>query len=272
MGTFGTGPFSSDGAMDFLEDLAGRPPEHRVPALARMFLFVKDKPELLWREFFPDEVVAAAAVVAATLPGGQQFDEELKALAEDDLASAVRLAAPAPELANMALEALLFVAGHDGPWHQGWTNDTDAAEARDTIAALSQVLTLGDGGLDDLDIIWNEAADFGADGEVPEGTPPGIEHLASLLRVYNCAMGGGLGFALEVNEPFRVRNAINALRYFGLAEAAGFLEDVLERSLNGESPDSLPPDGEFDDLVDDETVTRAFKAKAAECPPDFGRA
>ncbi|GAA0919887.1 DUF4259 domain-containing protein [Virgisporangium aurantiacum] len=145
MGTFGTGPFSSDGAMDFLEELAERPPERRGPALARMFLFVKDNPELLWREFFPDEVVAAAAVVAATLPGGQQFDERLEALVEHDLVSDVRLAAPAPDLASAALQALTFVAGPGGPWLQGWTSDADAAEARETVAVLSRVLAL-DGG------------------------------------------------------------------------------------------------------------------------------
>ncbi|WP_328472862.1 hypothetical protein OHA21_11020 [Actinoplanes sp. NBC_00393] len=64
---------------------------------------MKDRPDLLWRDFFPDEVVAA-------------------------------------------LEALLSVAGPGGPWHQGWTNETDAAEARDTIAALTQVLTRVDDG------------------------------------------------------------------------------------------------------------------------------
>ncbi|GAA2711535.1 DUF4259 domain-containing protein [Actinoplanes palleronii] len=140
MGTFGTGPFSSDGAMDFLEELAERPPEGRVPALTRMFLFVRDKPELLGREYFPDEVVAAAAIVAATLPGGEQFDERLATLADQELAPEVRLAAPAPDLAPLALAALKVVAG---PWHQGWTNPTDATEARATIATLSQVLTSG---------------------------------------------------------------------------------------------------------------------------------
>ena len=92
-----------------------------------------------------------------------------------------------------------------------------------------------------------------------------------MLRVYNSAMGGGLGFALEVNEPFRVRGAISALRYFELAEAADFLQDVLDRSLNGESPDSLPSDDDFYDLVDDGTnsVSKAFRAKAAKVPTDF---
>ncbi|GGM86380.1 DUF4259 domain-containing protein [Dactylosporangium sucinum] len=264
MRTFGTGTFSSDGAIDFLERFAERSPERRVAALEHMFLLVKEKPELLWREFLPDEVVAAAAIVAASLPGGRLFD----------VASDVRLTAPAPRLAGIALEALHLVAGPQGPWHQRWTNDTDAAEARDTIAALSQVLTLGGGAWDDPDItIWIEAADYGADGEVPEGTPPGIEHLASLLRVYNSAMGGGLGFALEVNEPFRVRRAINAMRYFGLAEPADLLEDALSRSLNGEPPDSWPSGihDRLDGLLDDKWFMRAFKAKAAEVPTDFGR-
>ncbi|GAA2484806.1 hypothetical protein Ahu01nite_011880 [Winogradskya humida] len=61
---------------------------------------------------------------------------------EHDLAPDVRLTAPAPGLATVALEALMFVAGPRGPWHQGWTTDTDAAEARDTVAELSRVLTL----------------------------------------------------------------------------------------------------------------------------------
>ncbi|GAB3841627.1 hypothetical protein [Dactylosporangium cerinum] len=82
-------------------------------------------------------------------------------------------------------------------------------------------------------------------------------------------MGGGLGFALEVNEPFRVRRAIDAMRYFGLPAPADLLEDVLRRSLIGESADSWTDD--FYDLVDDELVRGAFKAKAAEVPADFGR-
>jgi hypothetical protein len=271
MGTFGTGPFSSDGALDFLEELAERPPAQRAEALERMFLLVKRRPDLLGRDFFADEVVAAAAIVAALLPGGRQFDERLDSLVENDIASDGRLGVPAPELASVALEALLFVGGPQGPWLQGWKNDTDAAEARDTVAALSQVLSLGGGGLDDLDVIWNEAVDYGADGEVPDGTPSGMEQLASLLRVYNSAMGGGLGFALEVNEPFRVRRAINAMRYFEFAEAADLLENVLDRSLNGESPDSSPPDDDFIDLMDGESVRRAFKAKVAQIPADFAR-
>ena len=83
--------------------------------------------------------------------------------------------------------------------------------------------------LDDLNIIWNHAADYGADGEAPHGTPPGIVQLSHLLRVYNSVMGGGLGFAVEVNEPFRLRRAVDALRYFGFGtrRAAGSSSSTL---------------------------------------------
>ena len=125
--------------------------------------------------------------------------------------------------------------------------------------------------MDEFDVIWNDAADYGAEGRVPDGTAAGIEQLAWLLRVYNSAMGGGVSFALEVNEPFRIRRAIDAMRYFGLTAPADLLEDVLGRSLRGESADSWPSDDDFYDLLDDETVRTAFREKAAQVPIDFGR-
>ncbi|GLW29086.1 hypothetical protein Areg01_20260 [Actinoplanes regularis] len=84
-------------------------------------------------------------------------------------------------------------------------------------------------------------------------------------------MGGGLAFALEVNEPFRVRRAVEALHYFGLTAAAELLEDILGRSLKGENSDSWPTDDDFDDLIDGDVLDSAFQAKAIEVPADFGR-
>jgi alpha-glucosidase len=146
MGTFGTGPFDSDGAADFLADLAGRPASERHPALARLFSLVRSSPDLLWREFFPDEVVAAAAVVAASLPGGERLRQ---ALAEEGLAAPApelahpELAAPElahPELAGPALAALEVVAAPGGPWHQGWTTPVDASDAVRTVEELVALL------------------------------------------------------------------------------------------------------------------------------------
>ncbi|MCO1595546.1 DUF4259 domain-containing protein [Micromonospora sp. RHAY321] len=136
MGTFGTGPFSSDGALDFVEELAEKPPEHHLDALRHMFAYVLANRDLLWREFFPDQVVAAAALVAAALPGGEHLQAELSD--ETDMAL---LPASASDLATPALEALLFVAGPDGPWHQGWTTEAHRLDARRTINDLDAILS-----------------------------------------------------------------------------------------------------------------------------------
>ncbi|WP_262286929.1 hypothetical protein [Micromonospora sp. MA102] len=124
--------------------------------------------------------------------------------------------------------------------------------------------------LDDLAVIWNRACDYGADGEAPEGTPLGIVHLSFLLRVYNSAMGGGLGFAVEVNEPFRLRRAIEAMRYFRLSELADLLTDVLNHESDVEYAGSR--ERQFYYLLGpaDENLDKAFRAKAAEAPSDFG--
>jgi hypothetical protein len=71
MGTFGTGPFGSDGALELLDELTGQPVGQRCEALERIFSWLRDRPDLLGRQIFADEIVAAAAVVAAArLPGG----------------------------------------------------------------------------------------------------------------------------------------------------------------------------------------------------------
>ncbi|WP_146167967.1 hypothetical protein [Micromonospora sp. MH33] len=127
-------------------------------------------------------------------------------------------------------------------------------------------------GLDELHIIWNLAADYGADGEAPEGTPRGIVQLSYLLRVYNSAMGGGLGFAVEVNEIFRLKRAMDAMRYFGLTELAELVADLIEHDLDGDYAESRHDDLECLLGPQDEALTTAFRVKAAERPADFGLA
>lgn len=138
MGTFGTGPFSSDGAVDFLEELAERAPDQHVDTLRHMLSYVLANRDLLWREFFPDQVVAAAALVAASLPGGEHMQHRLAELLEE---TDMKLApASASDLATPALDALLFVAEPEGPWHQGWTTEVDKVEAQRTTNDLIAIL------------------------------------------------------------------------------------------------------------------------------------
>src|SRR5215475_15861231 len=137
MGTFGTGPFSNDGALDLLDELARQATDQRRELLGRIFSRVQDQPDLLGWKFFPDEVVAAAAVVAAGLPGGEGIRQWLADHRYD--AGTILLPAADPEVNASAFEALLLVAGRDGPWHAGWSDPETAAQARQTTDQLAAI-------------------------------------------------------------------------------------------------------------------------------------
>ena len=138
MGTWGTGPFSSDGALDLLDVLGTKPASQRREALERIFSRVRDRPDLLGWKFFPDEIVAAAAVVAARLPGGEGLRQNLADHGYD--VDVILVPGPDPELNHSALEALLVAAGRDGPWHDGWVNPQTAAQAQQTTDRLAAIL------------------------------------------------------------------------------------------------------------------------------------
>jgi Domain of unknown function (DUF4259) len=142
VGTFGTGPVGSDGALDLLDELASRPAAQRREALERVFSRLRDRPDLLGRKIFPDEIVAAAAVVAASLPGGEGIRNDMAGLGYDP--GALVVPAPDPDLNHSALEALLVAAGRDGPWHDGWTDPQTAAEAKETTDRLTAILLRGE--------------------------------------------------------------------------------------------------------------------------------
>ena len=125
--------------------------------------------------------------------------------------------------------------------------------------------------LNELDVLWNTAGEFGAEGDAPAETPPGIVHLSHLLRVYNSSMGGGLGFAFEVNEGFRVRRAIDALIYFGMSDLADLFEDLLEHVPDYDYIGNA--EDRYDALVGNgDVLDETFRVKAAEAPGDFGLA
>ena len=110
---FDSAPFDSDDALDFLAEVARREPDVRAKALAHMFSFVVGHPELLGHEFFPDEIVAAAAIVAASMPGGERIEQRLLALTGTDIAANAILPMPCDHLAWAALDALRLVPDTD---------------------------------------------------------------------------------------------------------------------------------------------------------------
>src|SRR5262245_55520765 len=83
MGTWGTGPFHNDAALDLIEALAEYSGEQRVALLRQLFAAALRDPEVETFEVaFPEgytdrltanEVLAGAVMVALSLPGGERI-------------------------------------------------------------------------------------------------------------------------------------------------------------------------------------------------------
>jgi alpha-glucosidase len=137
MEIFGAGPFSNEHGLHFLDRFAREPVRQRRQILERIFFQVQDRPYLLGWTFFPEEVVAAAAIVAACLPGSESTRQELAHFGYEP--EAILPDGADPELSASALKALLLAAGQNGPWHATRTSPDDAARARQTTDHLAAV-------------------------------------------------------------------------------------------------------------------------------------
>ncbi|MGA3526807.1 DUF4259 domain-containing protein [Melissospora conviva] len=133
MGTWGEGPFDSDGAEDFLDSLEELTPDARLVVVSRLLrsaaVPLSDWPRDLW----DTEVIAAAAVLAVNVSGDDPFDSE-QGVTE-------WLPKPLPaELLSLGLRAIDEATAPGGPWAQSWTTDQSRADALGTIARIRDVL------------------------------------------------------------------------------------------------------------------------------------
>lgn len=139
MSTWGTGLFASDGAQDFLEELAELEAGERASELERAFTELLDDPSLLMRAVFPESLIAATALVALSLPGGHRIMERQSSYVADAVAAAL-LDQPAPYLAPAALQVLAIVTTPDGLWSRSWRRPEDKEEALSGIEAVKGIL------------------------------------------------------------------------------------------------------------------------------------
>lgn len=137
MGTWGTGAFDNDLALDLLDTLAGQDEARRRQTVERVFREAVEHQGDLDRYLGPGEVVAAAAVVAAGLETGEAIAAEITEHGYE--LGAVVFQESDPELADAALGALLIATGPGGTWHWGWADAEDASQARQTTDQLASV-------------------------------------------------------------------------------------------------------------------------------------
>ncbi|MGC5018152.1 DUF4259 domain-containing protein [Micromonospora sp. DT47] len=135
MGTWAAGPFDNDVAADWCDDLDEASPEER-PALVEQAL-QETVDETAHLDAVPaTEAVAAAAVVAAHLPGGPSIESSY---APDFLTSGGRLTLPG-HLPALALRALDRVLADDSELAELWAESGELDEFLAALAPIRAVL------------------------------------------------------------------------------------------------------------------------------------
>lgn len=141
MGTWGTGLFDSDTAEDYLDELEGRSASGRLAAVTATLRASSDRG--MSSRVLPEEVMAAAAVVAANLPAGAPLE-----WGEDYPGVVDWLPKPIDStLASSATRALENAfSGNDSFW-RSWVSEQDRAEARAELERVTALLrSAADGG------------------------------------------------------------------------------------------------------------------------------
>ena len=133
MGTWGTGPFDSDAAEDYVDGLERLPAAQRTAVLARTF---RRAIEAGGSERNPGEVIAAAAVVAANMPSGAtlSWNEDYEGISE------LLIRPISAEFARSAVQALDAALPADGWVWRSWVSDDDRHESEAMVNALKAAL------------------------------------------------------------------------------------------------------------------------------------
>ncbi|UUU19317.1 DUF4259 domain-containing protein [Streptomyces sp. DSM 40750] len=132
MGTWGTGPFDSDVAADFVDGLGGRTPQQIIDLMASAFQRVL-APGMRVDGGDGAEAVAAAALIASRVPDSPVVFDPGDGPSEPipDLP---------PSLRPMAQQALHRVLQDGSELAAGWVEGTDADEWRRAVQLIAQTL------------------------------------------------------------------------------------------------------------------------------------
>ncbi|WP_329396562.1 DUF4259 domain-containing protein [Streptomyces melanogenes] len=136
MGTWGSGPFDSDTAEDFLDDLEERPASQRLTVVEETLRSAIEAGGSSRSSVLPEQVMAAAAVVAANVPAGRSlsWNEEYPSITE------WLLKPVAPALAWSAIRALEVTLPAGGWFWRSWVDAGEREEAQAAIDSLKSAL------------------------------------------------------------------------------------------------------------------------------------
>jgi hypothetical protein len=106
MGTWGAGLFASDSAQDFLDEMRAAPIEDRLGRVTKILERTAADPSIIMREYVPEEIIVAAAVVAATMPSASSVGW-ISDAALQDVTAGMPSQAQIAALASSALQAAM---------------------------------------------------------------------------------------------------------------------------------------------------------------------
>jgi hypothetical protein len=132
MGTWDVGPFNNDTAADWCGDLHETAGDERLPLVRATLTAVVDNRDTYLANRLADTAIAAAAVVASQLPGGEPL---VTPYAPDFLLDGGTLDVPG-DIPPLALRALDRIVGDDSEWRDLWE---DAGTCADAVGALQTI-------------------------------------------------------------------------------------------------------------------------------------
>ncbi len=111
----------------------------RLSEISALFRSVLDEPSLLMREVFPEDLIAAASLVAISLPGGEEiFDQQSESTQE--LIEDAHVEGASMDLITDALAALELATKPDGHWSTAWIREDDRIAAQEAVDAVRRTL------------------------------------------------------------------------------------------------------------------------------------
>jgi Domain of unknown function (DUF4259) len=131
MGTWDVGPFNNDTA-DWCGDLHDAAGDQRLPLIRATLSAVVDNDDKYLANRLADRAIAAAAVVAFQLPGGEPI---VTPYAPNFLLEGGTLDVPG-DIPALALRALDRIVGNDSEWRDRWE---DADSYANAVGALQTI-------------------------------------------------------------------------------------------------------------------------------------
>jgi hypothetical protein len=132
MSTWDVGPFNNDTAADWCGDLHDAAGDQRLPLVRAALSAVVDNDDKYLANRLADQAIAAAAVVASQLPGGEPL---VTPYAPNFLLEGGTLDVPG-DIPPLTLRALDRIVGDDSEWRDLWE---DVGSYADAVGALQTI-------------------------------------------------------------------------------------------------------------------------------------